>query len=146
MLPPSKRYCERISVLSLSSTTKGVVRPHNCCPEVLWVPHSWRCPRPWMGTWTAWAGAWFSEWQPCPWSLRSLPTQAILWFHNSLIRMCRLGPQTRREANLQFHSSKADVWVQPPWPSLFAFVQTSANHSLLRNCPVLLPNFPWGFD
>ena len=41
-------------------------------------------PRPdWMGPWAAWAGAW----QPCPqeragtwWSLRSLPTQAVLWF------------------------------------------------------------------
>jgi len=24
------------------------LRPRQCCPE-LWVPHPWRCPRPWMG-------------------------------------------------------------------------------------------------
>ena len=24
------------------------VRPQHCCPE-LWVPHPWRCPRPWVG-------------------------------------------------------------------------------------------------
>ena len=28
--------------------TQRVVRPQHCCPE-LWVPHPWRCPKPWVG-------------------------------------------------------------------------------------------------
>ena len=42
----------------------------------------------WMGPWAIWSSTWSSSWQPCPcdmrvgtwWSLRSLPTQATLWF------------------------------------------------------------------
>jgi len=51
------------------------------CPEKLWMPNSWRCSRPgWMGPWAAWS----DEEQPCwEWALRSLLTQAILWFHIS---------------------------------------------------------------
>ena len=28
--------------------TQRAVRHWHCCPE-LWVPHPWRCPRPWRG-------------------------------------------------------------------------------------------------
>lgn len=53
------------------------------CPENLWVPHSWRWPRPgWMGSGAVWSGGG----QPCPqqgtrawWPLMYLPTQTILW-------------------------------------------------------------------
>jgi len=59
------------------------------CPERLWMPHPWRCSRPgWMGPWTAWSSIKCGGWWPCLWrgigawwSLRSLPTQAILWFY-----------------------------------------------------------------
>ena len=55
------------------------------CPEKLWMPHPLRCWRPcWMGPWAASS----AEWQPFPqqghgtkWSLRFLPSQAILWFY-----------------------------------------------------------------
>ena len=48
--------------------------------------HPWRCSRPgWMGPWAAWAGITCAGWWPClwwgvgdSWSLRSLPTRAIL--------------------------------------------------------------------
>ena len=71
------------------------------CPERLWMPHPWRCSKPyWMEAWAAWSsiqldvevggptcgrgvGAW--------WSLRSLSTQAILWFYNSMKKKkCKL--------------------------------------------------------
>ena len=66
------------------------------CPERLWVPRPWRCSRPgWMGPWAAWAGIKCGGWWPClwwgvgaSWSLRSLSTQAILWFYNSMILWC----------------------------------------------------------
>ena len=52
--------------------------------------HPWRCSRPgWMGAWAAWSSIWYGGWWPCLqqgvgalWSLRSLPTQAILWFYD----------------------------------------------------------------
>ena len=67
---------------------RGWWGPGAGCRE-LWMPHPWRCSRlGWMGPWAAWAG----EWQPCPqqetgtgWALRSLPTQAILWFYDSMV-------------------------------------------------------------
>jgi len=58
------------------------------CPERLWMPHPWRCSRP----------GWIGPWQPglvlngeidgpacgrgigASWTLKSLPTQTILWF------------------------------------------------------------------
>lgn len=54
------------------------------------MPHSWRCSRPGRrGPWAAWSSTWPSSWQPCPpqgigtrWSMRSLPTPTVLWFHD----------------------------------------------------------------
>jgi len=51
--------------------------------EKLWMPHPWKCSRPgWMGLWATWS----AERCPCSWqgfgtgwSLRSFPTQTILW-------------------------------------------------------------------
>jgi len=46
----------------------------------LWMSHPWRCSGPgWMGPWAAWAAAHSRRVGTRP-SLRSLPTQAILWF------------------------------------------------------------------
>ena len=61
------------------------------CPEVLWMPHPCRCLGPgWMWPWAIRSSTWSSSWQPCLWqgfgtwwSLRSLPTQAILWFYEN---------------------------------------------------------------
>ena len=53
------------------------------------MPLPWQCSRPgWMELWATWAGG------RCPcscrgvgtrWALRSLPTQTILWFYDSMI-------------------------------------------------------------
>lgn len=39
------------------------------------------------GAWAAWAGGWHCPWQKdeTRWALRSLPTQNILWFYDSVI-------------------------------------------------------------
>jgi len=58
------------------------------CPERLWMPRPWRCSRPgWMGPWAAWSildvevgGPACGGGVGASWSLRSLPTRAILWF------------------------------------------------------------------
>jgi len=57
------------------------------CPEMLWIPCPWRCLRPdWMGTWAIWPSIWSSGNTTCGrgvgtwWCLRSLPTQATLWW------------------------------------------------------------------
>lgn len=61
------------------------------CPEMLWMPHPWRYSRAgWMGPWATSSGACFSGWQPClhikGWnSLKSLPTQAVLWLYDSSV-------------------------------------------------------------
>jgi len=44
-------------------------------PRELWVPHSWRCPRPWMGPWATWCPATSPQHgTEAGWALRSLPT------------------------------------------------------------------------
>ena len=51
-----------------------------------WLPHPWRCSRPWMGSWAAWAGKAHSAHGSgvgTRWSFMSLPTQAILGFYNN---------------------------------------------------------------
>jgi len=55
------------------------VRRWHCCPE-LWVPHPWRCPRPWMGPGQP---ELVEDSQPMAedgtgWALRSLPLHDIL--------------------------------------------------------------------
>ena len=55
------------------------VRRWHCCPE-LWVPHPWRCPRPWMGPGQP---ELVEDSQPMAedgtgWALRSLPLYDIL--------------------------------------------------------------------
>ena len=66
----------------------GTAAQRGCgCPV-----HPWRCSRPgWMGPWAAWAGMKCGGWWSClwwgigaSWSLRSLPTQAILRFYDTL--------------------------------------------------------------
>ena len=55
-------------------------------PEKLWLPRPWKCSGlGWMGLWATWS----SGRCPCPWqglgtrwSLKSLPTQPILWFYD----------------------------------------------------------------
>ena len=55
------------------------------CPEKLWLPPPWQCWRPgWMGLWETWS----VEGVPAHgrgvgtgWSIRSFPTQTILWFY-----------------------------------------------------------------
>ena len=73
----------------------------------------WRCTRPGgLRPWAAWSGGW----QPCPqlrvgtrWSLRSLPTQAILWF----------GLYHRRPSRPQLHlQSRSVPGTVPVWPNL----------------------------
>jgi len=78
-------------------------------PEKRWMPHPWRCSRPgWMEPWAAWSITWLNSWQPCMrqrvgtrWSLKSLPTQPILLFHDSNI-----------------------PWADTPYPSLLSSVPT----------------------
>ena len=66
----------------------GTAAQRGCgCPV-----HPWRCWKPgWMGPWAAWAGMKCAGWWPClwrgvgdSWSLRSLPTQAILWYDSNM--------------------------------------------------------------
>lgn len=62
-------------------------------PERPRMPHPWRCPRPGrMGFWTAWSSIKCEAGGPAcgrkveaQWSLRSLPTQPIPWFYESMI-------------------------------------------------------------
>ena len=68
------------------------------CPERLWMPCPWRCSRPgWMRPLAAWSGIRYGGWWPClwqgSWNLMILPTQAILWFYDSL----EIGPACCRE-------------------------------------------------
>ena len=73
------------------------------CPEKLWMSHTWKCSRPgWMGL----GATWSSGRCPCPWqrvvtrlSLRFLPTQAILWFYDSMINVC---VYVERYSNVKF--------------------------------------------
>ena len=68
---------------------------HHCIKEGQLMLSAWtccKCPisggiqgQGWVGAWEAWCGGW----EPClwwgvrtRWSLRSLPTQAILWFYD----------------------------------------------------------------
>ena len=71
--------------------TQRAVRRWHCCPE-LWVPHPWRCPRPWMGPGqpelvphVVADNPACGEGARIRLSLRSLLTQAILWFLSPLL-------------------------------------------------------------
>jgi len=59
-----------------------MVRHWHSCPEKLWMPHPWRCPRldGALGSLSWWVAA--SSWWGvgAGWALRSLPSQTILWF------------------------------------------------------------------
>lgn len=76
--------------------------------EKLWMYCSWRCSRlGWMVHWATWSRAQFSSWQHSlwqevgtKWSLRSLPTQIILWFYRF-----GLGTQSRAPSALIFRHS-----------------------------------------
>jgi len=83
------------------------------CWEVLqlwWMPHPWRCSRP--GCMGPWAAS-FSGWQPCPqqeggtaWTLRSLPTQAILWYYDSSSKHQELSWMWKNDRNYKREESK----------------------------------------
>lgn len=74
---------------NLDGTTSVWKGSSTGCTERLWMLNPLRFSRRvWMGPLAAWSTAWFSGQQPClwqdirsGWSLRSLPTQAILWLN-----------------------------------------------------------------
>ena len=78
--------------------------------------HPWRCSRlGWMGPWAAWAGSTCGGWWPClwwgvgaPWSLRSLPTQAILWFRDHEYSMHR-----ELESFVSLRNGLWNVFIRP---------------------------------
>jgi len=73
---------------NLDGTTSVWKGSSTGCTERLWMLNPLRFSRRvWMGPLAAWSTAWFSGQQPClwqeigtGWSLRSLPTQANLWW------------------------------------------------------------------
>ena len=80
--------------------------------------HPWRCSRPgWMGPWAAWAGMKCGGWWPClwrgvgaSWSLRSLPTQAILWFYDSMTVKSKFKMMMNNSDNYQ----RTRAWLVTP--------------------------------
>jgi len=79
-------------------------------PRELWVPHSWQCPRLWMGLWAAWAvgGAPAHSMDCTEGSLWALPTQPILMHphlsvtHSCLPKCVEVFSSTQRLANAAF--------------------------------------------
>jgi len=86
----------------------GIAAQRGCgCPI-----HPWKSSRPgWMGPWAAWAGIRYGGWWPClhrrigaSWSLRSLPTQAILLFYERQPSFLSLDPINRKLVRRKHHN------------------------------------------
>lgn len=91
-------------------------KPGTSWPEMLWMPHSWKCLRTsWRGLWACWPSGRY----PCPWegigmvwSSHFLPTQAILWLYDNSPSF----PKWK-------YRKKTDTLPQPPFQVILRTLQ-----------------------